>query len=81
MVLPGDDHGLQFVYPHERATQLAKRTNQNVLSMRNEMTQNMAAPAKSAGESSVQELEKTDVSGVNSTGDPVALEIVILKKP
>ena len=51
---PGDTYGAEFVYPHKRAVELAKRTNQNVLSMRDEMTNNMAAPNKSASDSSVR---------------------------
>ena len=38
---PGDNYGLQFVYPHKRATELAKRTRQHVLSTRDELGQNM----------------------------------------
>src|SRR6266404_5135716 len=37
---PGDNFGQQFVYPNERAKQIAKRTGQHVLSMDNEMAQN-----------------------------------------
>jgi hypothetical protein len=33
---PGDDHGHQYVSPQKRAPELAKRTNQNVVSMGNE---------------------------------------------
>jgi hypothetical protein len=72
---------LQFVYPQDRAVQLAKRTNQNVLSMRNDMTQNMATQARSANDASVQQLENTDVNGVDPSGDPVALVIIVGSKP
>src|SRR5204862_769013 len=34
---PGELYGQQFVYPHDRAVALAKRSNQPVLSMRNDM--------------------------------------------
>ena len=78
---PGDDYGQEFVYPHDRAVALAKRTNQNVLSMRNEMTKNITTSAKSASDASVQELRNTEVTGVNPSGDPVELEIVIAVKP
>jgi hypothetical protein len=46
---PGDEYGQPFVYPHKRAVELAKRTNQNVLSMRDEMSQNIATKATSSG--------------------------------
>lgn len=78
---PGDTYGLQFVYPHDRAVQIAKRTGQNVLSMRNEMTSNMAAPANSANAPSVQQLGKTDVAGVNPSGGPVEVVIIVGSKP
>jgi hypothetical protein len=78
---PGDTYGLQFVYPQDRAVQLAKRTNQNVLSMRNDMAQNMATPASSASAPSVQQLETTDVTGVDPSGDPVAIMIIVGSKP
>ena|SRR5947209_3700686 len=78
---PGDTYGVQFVYPHDRAVQIAKRTGQNVLSMRNDMTSNMAAPANSAGAPSVQELEKTDVNGINPSGGPVDVVIIVASRP
>lgn len=78
---PGDNYGIEFVYPHERAVQLAKRTKQNVLSMNNAMSKNMSdatASAKpSAGDPGVQELQHTGVSGVDSNGRTVALTVVI----
>lgn len=70
---PGDEYGMEFVYPHDRAVQLAKRTNQNVLSMRNEMGQNMSAPASSAKAPSVQALENTEVTAVNPSGQQIGL--------
>jgi hypothetical protein len=78
---PGENYGLEMVYPHMRATELAKRTNQNVLSMKDSMAKNMAQPNKSASDASVQEMEKTDVTGVSPSGEPVTLEIVILAAP
>ena len=78
---PGENYGLELVYPHMRATELAKRTNQNVLSMKDSMAKNMAGQNKSASDASVQEMEKTDVAGVAPSGEPVALEIVILAHP
>jgi hypothetical protein len=78
---PGDTYGAEFVYPHKRAVELAKRTNQNVLSMRDEMTNNMAAPNKSASDSSVKELENTEVTGSNPSGEPIDLVIVVAPSP
>ncbi len=78
---PGDTYGLEFVYPHDRAVQLAKRTGQSVLSIRTDMQQNMAAQASSANSPSVQELEKTDVTGVDPSGGAVEVVIVVGSKP
>lgn len=78
---PGENYGLEMVYPHMRAAELAKRTNQNVLSMKDSAAKNMAKPNKTATDASVQEMEKTDVTGVGPNGEPVALEIVILARP
>jgi hypothetical protein len=78
---PGDEYGLQFVYPHDKAVQLAKRTNQNVLSMRNDMSQNITAPASSASDASVQAMKNTEVTGVNPSGEPVDMTVIILAAP
>lgn len=78
---PGDNFGLQFVYPHDRAVELAKRTNQNVLSMSNDMAGNMRAPNKSATEASVQALQNAEVTGVSPSGEPVDLVIIIQERP
>jgi hypothetical protein len=81
LYFPGDVFGLQFVYPHDRAVQLATRTRQNVLSMGNQMTKNMADQDKSADSASNQELEKTAVTGVNPSGDPVEIVVIVGSEP
>ena len=78
---PGDEYGQQFVYPHDQAVNIAKRTNQNVLSMRNEMEKNIKAPAKSAQDSSVQEMKQTEVKGVNPQGEPVEPDAIVQAPP
>ena len=78
---PGDNYGFEFVYPHERAAKLAKRTNQNVLSMSDDMKKNMATKATSASDAAIQEMQKTEVSGVNPQGDRVELTVVVATKP
>jgi hypothetical protein len=78
---PGDLYGQHFVYPETRASELAKQNKTNVLSMSDEMTKNMAAPSTSAKDQSVQQLQKTEVTGVNPAGDQVLLEVVIATKP
>lgn len=77
---PGDNYGLQFVYTQDRATQLAKRTHQNVLSMRNDMGQNVTAPADSSKASSVQALENTKVTAMNPSGQQVGMDQAVSSK-
>jgi len=78
---PGDNYGVQFVYPHDQAVKLAKRTKQNVLSMRNDMAQNITAPADSKKAPSVQAMENTEVTGVNPAGDEIDLIVVVAPAP
>ena len=78
---PGDNYGLQVVYPHKRAVELAKRANQNVLSMNDSMAKNMAQPNRSKNDASAQELEQSNVTGVASNGESVGLDAVVQTKP
>ena len=78
---PGDEYGLQFVYPHDRAVQLAKRTKQNVLAMRNDMAQHITTPASSASEPSVQAMKQTEVTGVNPSGEPIDMLVIVMTEP
>ena len=78
---PGDNFGQQFVYPHKRAVELAKRTNHDVLSMSDSMSKNMAAGPTSGNDPNAKALENTDVSAVNPQGDKVGLLVVIADKP
>ena len=78
---PGDNYRVEFVYPHERAATLAKRTNQNVLSMKDDMKKNMATSATLASDAGIQQMQKTEVSGVNPQGDRVELTVVVATTP
>jgi hypothetical protein len=69
------------VYPHKRAVELAKRTNQNVLSMRDDMARNITTKATSSSDAGIQELQKTDVTGVGPAGEPVDVVVIIAAKP
>jgi hypothetical protein len=68
------------VYPQERAPELANRTNQNVLSMGNEMTKNMATHSTSASDSRIQKMEKADVTGVSPSEEWVEMIVIIAAK-
>lgn len=78
---PGDNFGQQFVYPHHRAVELAKRTNHNVLAMPDSMSKSMAMGAKTPDDANAKALENTEVSAVNPQGSDVDLLIVIEDKP
>jgi hypothetical protein len=71
---PGEDCGQEFVYLHNRAAALAKKHNQNVLSMRDEMKKNVSAQAHSGSAASVQSLQETPVTAVNASGEQVSTE-------
>lgn len=68
------------MYPQERAPELANRTNQNVLSMGNEMTKNMATHSTSASDSRIQKMEKADVTGVSPSEEWVEMIVIIAAK-
>jgi hypothetical protein len=78
---PGDLYGQEFVYPHRRAVELAKQTNQNVLSMPNELNKNITEPAKSANEPSVQAMQKAEVTAVKPSGEQIELPQAVTGKP
>jgi hypothetical protein len=78
---PGDNYGQHFVYPHLRATELAKQTNQNVLSMPNELAANTKAPAKAASEPSVAAMKKADVKAVSPLGGQMELSQAVASRP
>lgn len=77
---PGDNYGVQFVYPHDQAVKIAQRTHQNVLAMRNEMAKNITAPSKSKSDPSVRELETTEVTGVSPSGQTIDVSSVIVRQ-
>src|SRR6266436_2343142 len=58
---PGDNYGQEFVYPQQRAVELAKRSKQHVLATRDEMSKNMKTQSTSASDADIQSLQKADV--------------------
>lgn len=78
---PGDNYGYDFVYPNSRATELAKRTNQNVLSMPSEMAANTKKPAKSMQEQSVVAMKQSPVTAVKPSGEQMAMAQAVQTKP
>ena len=78
---PGDNFGQHFVYPQDRATELAKTNKHNVLSMSNSMREHITAPAASAQSPSVAALKKTEVTGVDKSGKQVRMEETVQVAP
>ena len=78
---PGDNFGQQFVYPRDQAVQLAKKNNQHVLAMSNDMSKHITAKADSAKAPSVQALKKTEVTAVDSSGQEVPMEQAVDSSP
>jgi hypothetical protein len=70
---PGDNYGHEFVYPESRAIELAKRTGQPVLSMRNELAANITKPVKSAKEPAVMAMKQEHVKQVKPSGEEVEM--------
>ena len=77
---PGDNYGWEFVYPHDRAVELAKQTNQNVLSMRNEMASNTKTQNTSFDSASNQEMKQTEVTAAKPSGDQVDLALIVVRE-
>ncbi len=74
---PGDNFGMEFVYPKQRASDLAKANKKQVLSMPDEMTSNLSKPTKSANDSHVMALKNAQVKGTQPTGGEIeVIEII-----
>ena len=68
---PGDRYGHEFVYPKSRATALAARVGRPVLSMPDEVGNNIRQPATSASAPSVKAMKQANVTAMNSSGQEV----------
>ena len=78
---PGDEYGEEFVYPRNRALQLAKATNQNVASMPNETAQNITTPVKTPQEAPAVALKSAPVTAVNPKGAEIEIAQAATPKP
>lgn len=66
---PGDKYGVQFVYPHQQAVNIAQRSNQNVLATRDDIQNQQSG------------LNNAKVTGVNPSGQDVDVFIVVERPP
>jgi hypothetical protein len=78
---PGNRWGQEFVYPKERAIELARLTNQPVLAMPMELAPYLAEPVKSADEPPVIALKQARVEAVKPTGEVVEMTEVVEPPP
>lgn len=76
---PGDKFGKEFVYPEERALQLAKDTNEPVLAMPTELTPDMTAPIRTPDQSEAMAMEQSKVVAVTpeQKEEPIAEAIEV----
>jgi len=74
---PGANWGEEFVYPKTRAVELAKLSNQPVLSMPAELANVITTPVKSVDEPPVIALKEAPVEAVKPTGEVVAMTEVV----
>ena len=72
---PGMNSGEEFVYPKEKAMQLAKETNTPVLAA--DIPAESAEPIKTADEPAVVAMKQSPVKAVNPNGDEVLLAEVV----
>jgi hypothetical protein len=79
---PGRNWGEEFVYPKEKALQLAKESNIPVLATTAEIAAEVPAPIVSASEPVVVALKQAPIVAVKPTGEVVQIaEVVTLPPP
>jgi hypothetical protein len=78
---PGDDYGEQFVYPKQRAAELAKTNNRPVPSMPSNMVANTQMPTKAPTEPHVVALKQAPVKAQQPAGDEVEVAEVFVTPP
>jgi hypothetical protein len=70
---PGDLSGQEFVYPKNRAVQLAKDSNQSVPSMPQNLTPSITQPAKTSDDASVTAMKNSEVKSEEPNGGEVEI--------
>jgi hypothetical protein len=78
---PGRNWGEEFVYPREKAVQLAKETNTPVLFTPAEIPVEVTEPIKTADEPVVVQLKQAPVMAIQPTGEQVELAQVVTPPP
>jgi hypothetical protein len=65
---PGDNFGHEFVYPEDRAKDIASRSGRPVLAMSNDLARNITRPGASTQDSWVIAMEKANVEAISPSG-------------
>lgn len=78
---PGDNSGQEFVYPKQRAVELAKLTNLPVLAMPTELAPNIIQPIKTVDEPAVIALKEAPIEAVKPSGEVVQVAEVVEAPP
>ena len=78
---PGKNFGDEFVYPKQRAIELAKVTNSPVLYTPAEIPAEVTAPITSPEEPVVVQLKQAPVAAVQPTGEDVEIAQVVTPPP
>jgi hypothetical protein len=78
---PGDNSGQEFVYPKQRAIELAKLVNVPVLAMPTELAPTLIQPIYKADEPALIALKRAPIEAVKPTGDVVEIAEVVEAPP
>jgi hypothetical protein len=66
---PGDQYGQEFVYPKNRAVEIAQQANQPVPSQPQQTASSINQPAQSASDQSVKDIEASSLKAVQPSGE------------
>lgn len=80
-IYPGDDCGQEFVYPKNRAVELAKASNQAVPSMPTNMSSEVTKPAKSSSDASVTAMKNAQLKAQQANGQETEVGDSFNNKP
>ena len=79
---PGDQYGYEFVYPKNRATELAKASNQSVPSMPQNLAQNTTQAKDNKTDTNVTAMENSQVKAEKPSGEEVEVaEVFVMEAP
>lgn len=78
---PGDQYGQEFVYPKDRAVQIAQQANQPVPSQPQQTASNINQPAQSASDQSVKNMEASSLKAEQPSGQEVEVAEVFIVAP